>query len=155
LGYIERNLRDGEKIIATAHLHPIIFLWPAVLTLLFLSFGGGARWLAIIPLIWLGLVYLGYSSSEFAVTNRRIIAKWGVARTRHSVETNLDKVEAVIINQSFLGSRLNYGSIIVKGVGGSGEPFPSIANPMEFRGQILEHTTQLAASQCFLRSLEA
>jgi hypothetical protein len=68
---------DGEKIIATAHLHPIIFFWPAVLTLLVLSFGGGARWLVIIPLIWLGLVYEDYSSSEFAVTNRRIIAKWG------------------------------------------------------------------------------
>ena len=145
---------NGEKIIATAHLHPII-LWPAVLTLLFLSFGGGARWLAIIPLIWLGLVYRGYSSSEFAVTNRRIIAKWGVVPTRHSVETNLDKVEGVIINQSFLGSRLNYGSIIVKGVSGSGEPFPSIANPMKFRGQIFKHTTQRAASKCSLRSLEA
>jgi hypothetical protein len=69
------------------------------------------------------------------------------------MEANLDKVEAVIINQGFLGSRLNYGSIIVKGVSGSGEPFPSIANPMEFRGQILKHTTQRAASQCSLRSL--
>jgi len=137
LGYIEKNLMDGERIIAKARLHPIVFLLPLIVTVLFL-FGGP---IVILPLIWLALVYWMYSSAEFAVTNRRIIAKWGVI-SRHSIETNLDKVEGVTINQGILGSRLNYGSVIVRGTGGTGEPFPSISNPMAFRQQILEHTTQ-------------
>lgn len=141
MGYIEKNLMEGERVIASAHLHSFIFFWPVVLTLLFLLFGDGARWIAIIPLIWLGLVYWGYTSAEFAVTNRRIIAKWG-STSKHSVEMNLDKVEGVSINQGFIGSKLGYGTVILNGTGGSHESFPNIANPMAFRQQILEHTTQ-------------
>jgi len=141
LGYIEKNLMDEERVIATAHLHPFIFFWPLVLTLLVLLLFRGALWLVIIPLIWLGLVYWGYSSAEFGVTNRRIIAKWG-SISRHSVEMNLDKVEGVSINEGLVGSRLGYGTVILNGTGGSREHFPNIANPLAFRQHILEHTTQ-------------
>jgi uncharacterized membrane protein YdbT with pleckstrin-like domain len=107
---LSKLLMDGERIIAKAHLHPIVLLWPVIVTILFLR--GGA--IVILPLIWLAWAYWFYSSAEFAVTNRRIIAKWGVINSRHSVETNLDKVEGVTINQGILGSRLNYGSVIVR-----------------------------------------
>ncbi len=132
---------DGERVIATAHLHPFIFFWPVILTLLLVIFGDGARWLAILPLIWLVSRYYEYSSSEFGVTNRRIIAKWG-SYSKHSVEMNLDKVEGVSINQDAIGSKLGYGTLIVNGMGGSHEAFPIIANPMAFRQKILEHTTK-------------
>ena len=141
MGYIDGNLMDGERVIATAHLHLFIFFWPVILTLLLLFFGDGARWLVIFPLIWLGLVYWGYSSAEFGVTNRRIIAKWG-SYSKHSVEMNLDKVEGVSINQGIIGSKLGFGTVILNGTGGSHEMFPSIANPMVFRQKILEHTTK-------------
>jgi len=60
LGYIEKNLMEGERVIATARLHPIVFVGPALLTLLvFLLFINNAAWLAILPLIWLGLVFWG------------------------------------------------------------------------------------------------
>lgn len=141
LGYIEKNLMEGERIIATAHMHYIAFLGPIILTLIVLLFFGGARWLVIFPIIWLVITYWYYSSAEFGVTNRRIIAKWGVF-SRHSTEMNLDKVEGVTINEGMIGSKLGYGSVVVTGTGGSHEPFPNIANPMEFRQKILEHTTR-------------
>jgi len=141
LGYIDKNLMEGERVIATAHLHPFIFLGPSILTLLLLLFGGSARWLAIFPLIWLGLIYWGYTSAEFGVTNRRIIAKWG-SISKHSVEMNLDKVEGVTINQGIIGSKMGYGTVILNGTGGSHESFPSIADPLAFRQKILEHTTK-------------
>lgn len=137
MGYIDKNLMEGERVIATAHLHPIIFVGPIILTLIFLI--GGP--LVILPLIWLVIVYWLYKSAEFGVTNRRIIAKWGVI-TRHSVEMNLDKVEGVTINQGIIGSRFGYGTVILSGTGGSKEHFPNIANPLAFRQKILEHTTQ-------------
>lgn len=141
MGYIEKNLMEGERVIATAHLSPIVFLWPVVITLIVLLLFGEARRLAILPLIWLGIVYWRYSSAEFGVTNRRIIAKWGIFN-RHSIEMNLDKVEGVTINEGMIGSKLGYGNVIVTGTGGSHEPFPSIANPLAFRQKILEHTTR-------------
>lgn len=141
MGYIDGNLMDGKRIIATAHLHPFIFIWPVILTLLLLLFGDGAGWLVILPLIWLGLVYWGYSSAEFGVTNRRIIAKWG-STSKHSVEMNLNKIEGVSITQGFIGSKVGYGTVILNGTGGSHESFPNIANPLVFRQKILEHTTK-------------
>ena len=137
LGYIDENLMEGERVIARAHLHPIVFLGPIILTIVFLIFGP----LVILPLIWVAFVYWNFSRAEFAVTNRRIIAKWGII-SRHSVEMNLDKVEGASINQGFLGNMLNYGTIVLNGMGGSREPFPGISNPMAFRQQILEHTNQ-------------
>lgn len=137
MGYVDNNLMDGERVIATAHIHPIVLVGPVIVTLICLI--GGP--LVILGLIWLAIVYWLYSSAEFAVTNRRIIAKWGVI-TRHSVEMNLDKVEGIKINQGIIGSKLGYGTLILNGTGGSHESFPNIANPMAFRQKILEHSTQ-------------
>ena len=40
------------------------------------------------------------------------------------------------VDQGVLGRILNFGSIVVKGVGGSNAPIPYIARPMEFRQQV-------------------
>jgi len=82
----------------------------------------------ILAFIILGWVYLNYSSAEFGITNRRVIAKWGVI-SRHSVEMNVDKIEGVTINQGIIGSKLGYGTVIVNGTGGSHEAFPSVTFP--------------------------
>jgi uncharacterized membrane protein YdbT with pleckstrin-like domain len=143
MGYIEKNLMEGERVIAKANLHWIVFLSPILVGLIVLLFviSSGSGMLLILGLIYLAWAYMFFSSSEFGVTNRRVIAKWGVI-SRHSVEMNLDKVEGVSINEGVIGSRLGYGTVIVNGTGGSHEAFPSIANPLVFRKQILEHTTK-------------
>jgi len=141
LGYIENNLLDGERSIAKASLPWIIFLGPIIVTLVLLLFAKYASFMLIIALIYIVWAYLYFSSAEFGVTNRRVIAKWGVI-SRHSVEMNMDKVEGVSINEGIIGSKLGYGTVIVNGTGGSHEAFPSIANPLAFRKQILEHTTK-------------
>lgn len=142
MGYIEKNLMEGERIIAKASLHWSIFLGPVVLSLIIALIAvNGASWLLIIALLCIIGAYLNFSSAEFGVTNRRVIAKWGVI-SRHSVEMNLDKVEGVSVNEGIIGSKLGYGTVIVNGTGGSHEAFPNIANPLAFRKQILEHTTK-------------
>lgn len=133
---------EGERLIAKAGLHWIAFLQPVLLALFIVLIAiNGASGLLIIALVLIAWAYLNFTSAEFGVTNRRVIAKWGVI-SRHSVEMNMDKVEGVSINQGIIGSRLGYGTVIVNGTGGSHESFPSIANPMAFRKQILEHTTK-------------
>jgi uncharacterized membrane protein YdbT with pleckstrin-like domain len=142
MGYIEQNLMEGERLISKTNLHWIvlfsqIFLALAI-SLLFIAF---ESWLFIAPLILTGVFYWYFRLAEFGITNRRIIANWGII-TRHSVEMNLDKVEGVTINQGFMGRAMNYGTVILTGTGGSRETFPNIANPLAFRRQILEHTTK-------------
>lgn len=48
-----------------------------------------------------------------------------------------DKVESIRVNQGILGMILNYGDIVVVGAGGSSSPIRFIAEPLEFRRQLL------------------
>ena len=54
--------------------------------------------------------------TELAVTNNRIIYKYGLIR-RYTAEMNMDKVESVNVVQSILGRLLDYGTIDIMGTG--------------------------------------
>ena len=71
-------------------------------------------------------------SSDFAVTNKRVMMKVGVFSAR-SVELLLNKIEAIAVNQSLVGRIFGYGDIEVTGSGGTKEEFASIQAPLEFR----------------------
>ena len=71
-------------------------------------------------------------TTELAITNRRIIAKFGFLR-RDTIEINLSKIESIRVEQSIFGRMLNYGSLVIIGTGGSREPIPEIVDPLEFR----------------------
>ena len=61
MGYIDKNLMEGERLIAKANLHWIVFLWPVVLVLIVLMFviSSGSGMLIILGLIFLlGLRFL-------------------------------------------------------------------------------------------------
>jgi len=53
-------------------------------------------------------------------------------------ELFLDKIESVLVKQGLLGRWWGYGSVSVRGIGGSWEPFPNIADPLLLRRQIQE-----------------
>ena len=114
--YVDSNLIKEERVVYEAKLHWIVFISFRALFTLFIA-----------PLI-------DYLTSEFAVTNKRIIIKVGFI-SRRTLELNLSKVESVTVNQSILGRILGYGTIIVIGTGGTKEPFGDIAAPLEFRKQ--------------------
>lgn len=88
----------------------------------------------------LGLILLArrigvYLSTEFAVTNKRVIGKSGALR-RRSLEIMLSKIESVSVDEPFWGRILNFGTIVVKGSGGTSQPFPFISDAMGLRLQI-------------------
>lgn len=74
-------------------------------------------------------------TTEFAVTNRRVIAKTGFIR-RHTLEMLLSKVESVAIQQNILGRMLNFGTVTITGTGGTKESFRAIVEPIEVRKKI-------------------
>jgi uncharacterized membrane protein YdbT with pleckstrin-like domain len=79
------------------------------------------------------------NSTELAVTNRRIIAKFGFIR-RSTIELNLAKIESVRVEQTIPGRIFGYGSIIVTGTGSTMDPIPFIADPIRFRQAIQSAT---------------
>jgi uncharacterized membrane protein YdbT with pleckstrin-like domain len=153
--YVEKVLQPGETVIYATSLHWLIYLKAilllivAVLCLIasgWFSGPNGDTWIKIALLAAAGLfALLGFVSAmsafiqrvttELAVTDRRVIFKTGIIR-RHTVEINRSKVETVGVNQSILGRILGYGTVIVRGTGGSFEPIPYIGEPLTFRSHI-------------------
>ncbi len=147
MSYVESQLLPGEQIRYRAHLHWVAFLGAFGVLALTMVFALVA-WLAPVRELWylvaaLGLIavvtlligYITYKSSEFAVTDRRVIIKVGFIQ-RRTLETMLSKVEAVGVDQGLLGRVFGFGTITVTGTGGTHEQFQRIAAPLEFRKHV-------------------
>jgi uncharacterized membrane protein YdbT with pleckstrin-like domain len=94
-------------------------------------------------LFWLA-AFIRYKTTELAVTNKRVIAKFGFI-SRHTIELNLNKVESVQVKQGIFGRIFNYGSLVISGAGNPQAPIPGISEPMKFKNMLTE--TQDNASQ--------
>src|SRR3970282_1297220 len=134
MSYVDKNLMDGEQVMHRTHRHWIIYGWPifflgAGLALFValrqwdqpqaasvgnaaLGLAGVIAFLAAIP------AWIERRTSEFAVTNKRVIVKIGWIR-RRSDETLLTKIEGIEVIQGVWARMLNYGPIIITGTGGS------------------------------------
>jgi uncharacterized membrane protein YdbT with pleckstrin-like domain len=139
----------GEQIVYRARLHWIVYRWAiawAFVALLSIPAGkdspGVVAFFFLVAAVLAFAAFLGRRSSEFGVTNKRVIIKVGVLQTK-SLETLLAKVEGIGVEQPIFGRLLGYGSIVVNGTGGTKEPFKRIEAPFEFRRHVQE---QIAAS---------
>jgi len=98
----------------------------------------GSFVLCLSGLLLLNSIFLGIQAliikltTEFAVTNRRVIAKTGFIR-RHTLEMLLPKIESVAIRQNVLGRIFNFGTVTVTGTGGTKESFRPILDPLDVR----------------------
>jgi uncharacterized membrane protein YdbT with pleckstrin-like domain len=133
MSYIDDSLVEGEVLVHRARVSwwsqfPLVFL--GILTLI-----------AVIGLVFLVWAWIRVRSTELAITNRRIIAKFGFVQ-RHTVEINLDKVESLKVEQNVSGRILNFGTIFISGSGSSVAPIPNIADPLVFRRRFMEATNR-------------
>jgi len=150
MSYVKRVLQPGEIVAHLARLHPIIFLsaifwFVAALVLLIaaltlsgdLRIGGEAlaAFCALFAIASVVPAFVQWISTELAVTDRRVIYKSGLL-ARHTLEMNRSKVESVDVDQSLLGRLLGFGTITVRGTGGSLEPIRMIGDPLTFRSHI-------------------
>ncbi len=163
MGYVERNLLPKERVIYSANLHWIIFLKPFYLgfltsfvVIIFMSYTGDQQGFDpnkhLASMVFLGFfftfilmipVFIERITSEFAVTNRRVLMKKGWIK-RSTFELLLSKMEGVQIDQSVLGRILNFGSVKVTGTGGGSDPFTNISKPMAFRKSVYSSIESLS-----------
>ena len=139
--YVNSHLDPGERVVYQARIHWIIYLAPVMVlgAGLVLAVPGTpgispAGGLAVLGVGLLGLLvsWVRQSSSEFAVTDKRVIVKTGFL-SRRTIELNMSKVESVQVDQGVVARLLNYGTITVIGTGGTREPFTMIEDPLAFR----------------------
>jgi uncharacterized membrane protein YdbT with pleckstrin-like domain len=151
MSYTTRHLMSGEEVVRETRLHRIIYLPAATLLALAIllfavvySQGDAARKDLIFPEVLIGVAvvaafppFFRRMSSEFVVTNKRVLVKTGWVR-RHSTELLLRQVEGITVDQTVLGRLLGFGTIVVEGTGSDRTPYRGIAGPLAFRLAVQE-----------------
>jgi hypothetical protein len=94
-----------------------------------------AWFLVVIPLGILVSASVTVRTSELVITDRRVLIKVGFIQ-RHTFEMFISKIESVAVFQSMLGRVFDYGTVTIRGTGGSSESFATIAAPLQFRDAI-------------------
>jgi len=148
VGYVERHLLAGERVLYKTRLHWVLFVKPALLMLagvilmVLLRQVQDPPWLwifgatvALIGLVWAFVHYVEVMTSEFAVTSSRLILKVGLI-SRYTTELLLAKVESIGVQQGLIGRLLNYGDLTVTGTGGAREVFRRVRDPIGFRNHV-------------------
>jgi uncharacterized membrane protein YdbT with pleckstrin-like domain len=154
MSYVARVLQPNEALLCTSRIHPLIYL-PGIFILVIAAAIAVAAWfvppayqtpyqlwilaaagiVALLGLLRLLGAAIRRHSTELAVTDHRVIYKTGIL-ARHTAEMNRNKVESVDVEQSIAGRLFGYGTIVLRGTGGSLEPIRNIGDPLRFRSFI-------------------
>ena len=161
MGYVERHLLPGERVLYKTRLHWVLYARPALVLLI----GAGltvavgqmsgekesqaeaARWagwvgigIMAIGVLWGFVHWVELRTSEFAVTTSRVIFKVGLV-ARYTTELLLTKVESIAVQQSLTGRILGFGDLTVIGTGGTREVFRRVRDPITFRNYVQQAST--------------
>jgi uncharacterized membrane protein YdbT with pleckstrin-like domain len=156
--YLKSLLGDKENIILTAHQHWLVLLGEIaselLLSLVIIVFVI-VLFLFIGPLAFLGLVVLLapaasltrdiliWSNRKYIITNSRVIQLSGVFN-KDVVDSSLEKVNDVMLDQSFLGRVFGYGDIEVLTASEIGvNKIRRIANPIQYKIAMVNAKAQL------------
>ena len=120
------------------------------------AFGGRiALGVVLVPLVVgiliLAGVWISIKTAELAVTNKRVITKFGWIR-RDTIEMNVSKVESLQVDQTVWGRICNYGSIQINGTGTSHAPIIGVADPLTFRRMFMEAQDQALRDPALARA---
>ena len=164
MGYVAKTLAPEEDYLYRAHfnwtydfrswfwfafgLSPII-LWVGAYGVTGAAPGFGATFLAFAALaLFSGVVilfarYVHRWVTVIAVTSLRLVFKTGLI-SRDTHEVTLDKVEEVLVHQTFLGRILGYGQLTIRGTGIAIIELPVLGEPVRIRREI---ETAIAAAR--------
>ena len=153
MSYIKKTLLPSESILYQTGPHYIVllpmFAWLAIICLFLFGNKPHVR-ITFFPFavndVYLYLLLLMgvfqslksliiYAFSDYVITNKRIIMKTGLI-SRQSLETFLERIEGIYVEQSILGRILGYGSVTIGGIGGTQNKFHYIERPIEFRNSV-------------------
>jgi uncharacterized membrane protein YdbT with pleckstrin-like domain len=127
--YVESVLTPGERVVHLGHVSAWsqFWLWVA---------GLATIWIAGLGLVFWAIAWINLRTTELAVTERRVIAKFGLIR-RDTIEIKVERIESVQVNQSVMGRLLGFGTIVFSGAGTPQLTVPNIAEPLEFRKAVV------------------
>jgi uncharacterized membrane protein YdbT with pleckstrin-like domain len=136
---MENNLLPNETIVQKAKLHWSIYIFGIVLIVLALFSSDWAVkfWCGFFGIIMLVRAYLYMKSTEFVVTNMRMLIKTGFIK-RTMFEMRHEKVEGILMNQGIFDRIFDKGTLTVNGTGGTRARVRNVCAPLQFRMQAME-----------------
>jgi uncharacterized membrane protein YdbT with pleckstrin-like domain len=148
MSYVDRVLQPGEKVLARGRPHWIAY-WRAIvcailaIVIFMIPMRAdnaditryAAAFLFIVGLCFWIVALFHRWTTEIGVTDRRVIYKRGFI-ARQTAEMQMDKIESVLVDQSFMGRILDYGTLAIRGTGASIENLRRIADPIGIRNAI-------------------
>ena len=166
MSYVQKSLVPGETLLYQTRHHWMVLLGPLLISALFAALGVGclaelvaakegkgmlvgvsensvhATEFTGVLLIVVAIAVFAFglakrNATEMAVTNKRVLIKTGMG-SRRTLDLMLSRVESIGVEESFWGRMLGFGSVIVRGTGGTPESFVMISHPQEFRRNVQE-----------------
>ena len=165
MSYIESMLLHDEAIIYTGRKHFTMVLGQVLTEVILLGLTGVAMWLvgkvlvlyeqtdnalvvyvmygvlvvaALVLLVSAILDYMRWYNDCVVLTNQRIMKFEGLFN-RHMVESSLDKINDVALNQTIFGRLIGYGDITILTAAETGiQEMRNIADPVSFKRALAE-----------------
>ncbi len=144
------QLNDGEKLVLDLHPHWWFFapqtaalIGAVVLGLVALVFFEAhpvvsimAAALIVFVLLWFGVRYLVWTTTNFVLTSDRLINRSGVL-SRSGVEIPLERINTVFFRQSLFERMLGAGELVVESAGEMGQQaFGNVRRPLNVQNEI-------------------
>lgn len=173
MGYVEDLLGDNEQILVRTRQHWIVLastlfanlVTVVVIFIVWIAAGIAVAFfvplaplapftLAILVLLifpaWnLARNLLAWWNEEYMVTNRRVIQAEGTIN-KHVIDSSLEKVNDVVLNQTFFGRMLDYGNIEILTASEIGvNNLHNIASPVKFKTAMLNSKESLGVNEPF------
>lgn len=163
MGYLDSLLGRNEQVVLKTHKHWIVlassFLVSCLggliisilvaLTASLTPFAWLGMLLWLLPISWFGLDLLKWQNEQYIVTNRRVIQTEGIIN-KHVIDSSLEKVNDVVLEQSALGRILNYGKVEILTASEIGvNCFRLIADPVRFKTAMLDAKEEMSAADSF------
>ena len=127
--YVDSVITPGEKVLHQGNLSAWSQFWLWLVGTLFLpAFGAGL-------IFWIA-AWIRMRTTELAVTNRRVIAKFGLIQ-RDTIEIQVGKIESVQVHQTVAGRMLGYGTVVFSGAGTPQVRIENLADPLGFRSAVV------------------
>lgn len=133
-------------MILLSRQHPLVLAKPVLLNIAFLAILGALAYksdkawvlyFCLIPLVYLVLKLLDWRRRQYILTDRRIVRQEGVFSVS-SFDAQLDKINNVYHEQSFLGRVFQYGEVGLETASEQGTTvFDFLARPVAFKNSLV------------------
>lgn len=147
--FSRKLLNDGEEVVLDLHPHWEYFLKETAALVVAVVVGllalnqdlpgpvNAAVGIAVLAsLLWFGLTYAKWVTTNFVVTSDRLIYRHGVL-AKHGIEIPLERVNTVFFSQSIFERIVGSGDLLIESAGEMGrQSFSNVRRPSAVQNEI-------------------